>query len=130
MRIQLLPAGFYTRAAAAVRDPRPPFLGWMMLLEDCEKWTSPVRCDEPNYKVFAEFRGGSYARRYQILCERLVERQLYGAAALVLSRADEGAASGAHRSLSEATSLKALFTEFAARAAAAGAEGGGRRYFR
>lgn len=104
------------------RDPRPPFLGWMMLLEDCDKSTSPVRCDEPNYKVFTEFRGASYARRYQILCERLVERQLYGAAALVLSRADEGAARGAHRSLSEATSLKTLFTEFAARAAAAGAE--------
>lgn len=105
------------------RDPRPPFLGWMMLLEDCTKSTSPVRCEEPNYKVFAEFRGASYALRYQILCERLVERQLYGAAALVLSRQDDGAVSGAHRSLSEATSLKAFFTEFAARAAAACAEG-------
>lgn len=104
------------------RDPRPPFLAWVMLLEECAGSTSPVQIDEPNYNVFPEFRGASYARRYQILCERLVGRQLYGAAALVLSKADEGATTGAYRSLSEATSLKTLFTEFAARAAAA--EGG------
>lgn len=101
------------------RDPRPPFLGWLMLLEECPGSMTPVRCDEPHYPVFPEFRGASYARRYQILCERLVERRLYGAAALVASTAVEGAATGAHRSLSDATSLRTLFAEFAARAAAA-----------
>lgn len=100
------------------RDPRPPFLGWLMLLEECAGSTTAVRVDEPNFRVFPEFRGASYARRYQLLCERPVERQLYGAAALVLSRAEAGAASGEHRSLSEATSLRSLFAEFAARAAA------------
>lgn len=105
------------------RDPRPPFLGWLMLLEDCPGSTTPVRSDEPNYRVFPEFRGASYAKRYQILCERLVERQLYGAAALVLSKKDTGAAMGEHRSLSEATSLRTLFAEFAARVAASN-EGG------
>ena len=100
------------------RDPRPPFLGWLMLLEESAESTTPVRVDEPNYRVFPEFRGASYAMRYQILCERLVERQLYGAAALVLSNKDAGAATGEHRSLSEATSLRTLFAEFAARVAA------------
>lgn len=102
-------------------DPRPPFVGWLMLLEDCAKSTTPVGVSEPNYKVFPEFRGASYAQRYQLLCERLVERQLYGAAALVLSKPGMGASHGEYRSLSEATSLRSFFAEFAGRVAAAGA---------
>jgi hypothetical protein len=96
-------------------DPRPPFLGWLMLLEDCEASTVPVKVQEPHYRVFDEFRHASYAERYQILCERLVERQLYAAAALELTQRD----SREHRALSEATSLKALFREFAGRMVAA-----------
>ncbi|MBX3734541.1 MAG: restriction endonuclease [Verrucomicrobiae bacterium] len=102
------------------RDPRPPFLGWLMLLEECEGSLRPVGADEPHYAVFPEFRGASYARRYQILCERLVERRLYGAAGLVLSPRNSGGALGEHRSLSDATSLRTLFAEYAAKLAAAG----------
>jgi len=101
------------------RDPRPPFLGWLMLLEECPGSMTPVRVDEPHYRVFPEFRGASYAKRYQILCERLMERQLYSAAALVLSSMPEGAARGLHRALSGATSLKGMVTEFAGRACVA-----------
>lgn len=100
-------------------DPRPPFLGWLMLLEESKGSLAEVRCDEPHYPVFPEFRGASYARRYQILCERLMERQLYGAASLVLSPAREGAATGAHRCLSPATSLRNLYGELAAKLLAA-----------
>jgi hypothetical protein len=102
---------------ALQRDPTPPFLGWLMLLEDCEGSRRPVRVDEPHFRAFPEFTGASYARRYQILCERLVERQLYGAAALVLSDPEQGARSGAHAALSEATSLRRCFLAFAARLA-------------
>lgn len=69
-------------------DPRPPFLAWLMLLEDCPEARAPVRCDEPHYPVFEEFRSASYAQRYQVLCERLVERQLYSAAAFELTPAN------------------------------------------
>jgi hypothetical protein len=96
-------------------DPRPPFVGWLMLMEDCEASGRPVKVVEPHFKVFDEFRGASYAERYQILCERLVERQLYAAAALELSPRD----TRVHRALSAATSLKSLFKEFAARMLAA-----------
>lgn len=102
-----------------VADPRPPFVGWLMLLEDSQDARVPVGVDEPNYPAFPEFRGASYARRYQILCERLMREQLYGCAALVLSDPEEGARLGAYRELSVATSHRALFAEFAARAAAA-----------
>lgn len=96
-------------------DPRPPFLGWLMLLEECDASLDLVRCEEPHYPVFDEFRLASYAQRYQILCERLVERQLYAAAALELSPAG----TNRHRALSSATSIRNLFAEFAGRLLAA-----------
>ncbi len=94
------------------RDPRPPFLGWLMLMEDSVASMQTVSVRQPHFKVFPEFRGASYAMRYQILCERMVARQLYGAAALVLSDPKIGAATGEHRALSDATSLRTLFAEF------------------
>ena len=99
-------------------DPRPPFLAWLMLLEECDASTRSVRCDEPHLPVFEEFRKASDARRYQILCERLVERQLYSAAALELTPTGKDE----HRSLSPATSIRNMFAEFAGRVLAA-AEG-------
>lgn len=96
-------------------DPRPPFLAWLMLLEDCEQSRRPVGCAEPHYKVFPDFQGASYARRYQLLCERLVERRLYSAAALEMSPAN----SGSHAPLSPSTSIRNMFAEFAGRLLAA-----------
>lgn len=100
-------------------DPRPPFLGWLMLLEDCEGSSSPVRVKEPHYQVFPEFKGASYAERYRLLCERLMARRLYSGAALLLSEAATGGASGAQRSLSGATAIHAVFREFAGKILAA-----------
>jgi hypothetical protein len=96
-------------------DPRPPFLGWVMLLEDCAGSNTPVRCDEPNYPVFPEFHGASYAERYRLLCERLVERRLYSAAALVLSAGEDAG----YRGLSEATALRTVCAALGAAIAAA-----------
>ena len=107
---------------AIQNDPRPPFLAWLMLLEDCEKSRAPVKVSEPHYRVFPEFRGASYAKRYHLLCERLMSRQLYARAALMISEKETGADSGAHEALSEATSLKALYLEFSGRLLAAMAD--------
>lgn len=96
-------------------DPRPPFLAWLMLLEECDASMRSVRCDEPHFPVFEEFHNASYAKRYQILCERLVERQLYSAAALELTPTGKSE----HRSLSPATSIRNMFSEFAGRILAA-----------
>lgn len=96
-------------------DPRPPFLAWLMLLEECDASMRSVRCDAPHFPVFKEFQDASYARRYQILCERLVERQLYSAAALELTPTGQDS----HRALSPATSIRNMFSEFAGRLLAA-----------
>jgi hypothetical protein len=101
-------------------DPRPPFLAWLMLLEESPDSMRPVGVDEPHFAVFLEFRGASYAQRYQLLCERLMQEQLYSAAALVLSNPLAGTETGAHRALSDATSLDSLFRAFAGRLLAAG----------
>jgi len=76
-----------------------------------------------HYPAFPEFQGASYARRYQLLAERLVKEQLYGAAALMLSNSEAGAQRGDFSELSVATSHRTLFAEFAARVAAAAVEG-------
>ena len=102
-----------------ITDPRPPFFGYLMLLEDCDKSTSPVRADSYHYPIFPEFRGASYAERYRILCERLMEQNLYRAASVVMSCRPHGAAQGTSRSLSEATDVRNLFKELAAHLTAA-----------
>lgn len=107
------------RVLDVVDDPRPPFLAWLMLLEESPESMRSVGVDEPHFAVFPEFRGASYAQRYQLLCERLMQEHLYSAAALVLSSGLTGAETGAHRSLSDATSLDNLFRAFAGRLLAA-----------
>jgi len=67
-----------------------PWLGWLMLLEDNPKSTSPVRVDEPHFEVFQEFKETSYAQRYEIFCERLMRERLYDGTCLILSDKIEG----------------------------------------
>ena len=61
----------YREGAFGVDVPCP-FLGWLMLLEEHEKSMKPVQNDEPHYPVVPDFKGASYAQRYNLLCKRLV----------------------------------------------------------
>ena len=67
-----------------------PWLGWFMLLEESPKSTSPVRITEPHFEVFEEFKHSSYARRYELFCQRLVRERLYDGACLILSEKERG----------------------------------------
>ncbi|HOP39415.1 MAG TPA: PaeR7I family type II restriction endonuclease [Geobacteraceae bacterium] len=94
-----------------------PFVGWMIMLEDCEKSQQPIKDNCLNFPMFPEFQGASYSERYNLLCKRLVKEQLYSAAALLLSpRA--GVITGEYSDLSEMTSVRSFFAGFAARVAA------------
>jgi hypothetical protein len=62
-----------------------PWLGYAFLLEDCPKSQSPVKVEESHFRVFSEFKGASYARRYELFCRRLVLENLYTCAAFMLS---------------------------------------------
>ena len=68
-----------------------PFLGYFFLLEDCAKVHAPVSSSEPYFKVDPVFEGASYARRYEVLCERLVLERKYTSACLALATKDDPA---------------------------------------
>ncbi len=67
-----------------------PWLGWVMLLEDCRKSQVPVKVKEPHFPVFPEFKGASFARRYEILARKLVKEKLYNSAVLILASEEGG----------------------------------------
>lgn len=72
----------------AFKPSARPFLGYLMLLEDCDRSRSPVKVLEPHFPVFSEFRGASYRGRYAILIEKLLRERLYDGACFLLSSAD------------------------------------------
>lgn len=60
------------------------------MLEDCAASNRPVKVQEPHFKVFPEFVGASYRRRYEIFCRKLVLERHYSAAAFITSTSDGG----------------------------------------
>ena len=75
----------------AFKPSQRPWLGYLMLLEECKASANAVRSYEPYFRVFPEFRGASYIQRYQILLTKLVRERLYDGACFLLSRKDGGA---------------------------------------
>lgn len=71
----------------AFKPSARPFLGYLMLLEDCERSRAPVKVVEPHFPVFSEFRGASYRMRYSILIEKLLRDRLYDGACFIMSKA-------------------------------------------
>lgn len=69
-----------------------PWLGYFMMLEDTDSSTRPVGVSETHFKVFPEFRGASYAQRYEILLTKLVRERQYDCAAFLMSSSSEGPA--------------------------------------
>jgi hypothetical protein len=74
----------------AMGSQPPPFVGWLMHVEDAYGSRKPVRAHSPHFPVEDEFRGASYLDRYDILCDRLVLEKLYTATALVTSTEEGG----------------------------------------
>jgi hypothetical protein len=71
----------------AFKPSRRPFLGYLMLLEDCDRSRAPVKTVAPHFPVFPEFRSASYSDRYAILIEKLLRDRLYDGACFLLSPA-------------------------------------------
>jgi hypothetical protein len=67
-----------------------PWLGYLFLLEDCAGSNKPVKVQEPHFPVMPEFKGASYAQRYEIFCRKLVRERHYSNAAFLMSKADQG----------------------------------------
>ena len=91
--------------------PRP-WLGWVMLLEDCAGSARPVAVAEPHFSVFPEFRGASYCRRYELLLRKLVHEKLYDAAAFLTST-EKGGPRGNFTEPAEDLTMRRLLASFA-----------------
>jgi type II restriction enzyme len=107
------------REEALGKQPRP-FVGWLMLVEDAPKSREPVRISSPHFPVFPEFQGASYLRRYDLLCQKLVQEQLYTSASVIASKRATSAA-GAYSEFSAMSGLRTLVTSLAGHVAAAAA---------
>ncbi len=99
------------REGAFGKSPRP-FLGYIMLLEDCPSvHVRPRRPVKASYfDVFEEFKWATYADRYQLLCEKLMLESLYTSAAVILSPRT-AAITGQYSELSEASGLTTFIAE-------------------
>lgn len=75
----------------AFRSSIRPWLGYFMLLEDAAGSRRPMRVHEPHFPAFSEFHNASYARRYELFCQRLIRERLYDAACLIVSPRTAGA---------------------------------------
>ena len=87
------------------------------MVEDAPKSRRPVVDRSPHFPVFPEFQGASYLKRYDVLCQRLIQENLYGAASVIASPRS-AAASGEYCEISELTGLKTFVTTFAGHVAA------------
>ena len=104
------------RENAFGKHPRP-FVGWMMLVEDAPESRTPVRDSSPHFPVFPEFQGAAYLNRYDILCQRLIQEQLYTTASIITSPRS-AVTTGEYADLSEMTGLKTFVTSLAGHIAA------------
>lgn len=101
------------------KQPRP-FIGWLMVVEDAPESRAPVRDNSPHFPIFDEFNGASYLKRYDILCQRLMQEQLYSSATIIATPRD-ALNSGDFAELSAMTSLKTFVTSLAGHVAATSA---------
>ncbi len=92
------------REKAYLASPQP-FLGYFFMLEDCEASKRPVGVQEPHFKVFPEFVGASYMRRYELFCRKLVLERHYTASAFINSSSPEGL-SGAYKTPADDLSME------------------------
>jgi hypothetical protein len=74
----------------AFKPSSRPFLGYFMLLEDCQQSRSAVKVFEPHFAVFPEFKQASYSQRYAILLEKLLRDRVYDSACFLMSAAADG----------------------------------------
>ena len=103
------------REGAFGESPQP-FVGWLMLLEDADGSRKPVRNISPHFATFPEFTDTSYAERYSILCQKLIQEQFYTAASVIVSPRD-ALHTGDYSELGKMTNLTMFVTNLASHVA-------------
>ena len=84
-----------------------------MMIEDAPKSRAPVSAPKTlHFPVFEEFNGASYLERYNILCKKLAQEQLY-TVATIISASREAVDTGDYSELSEMTGIKTFVANLA-----------------
>lgn len=81
-----------------------PFLGDLILVEDAPGSRVPVSTKSPHFPTDIAFHSSSYQQRMKILCERMMEQQLYSCASVLVARNDPQSGNSFH--LSDQTAFK------------------------
>lgn len=110
---------FWTAYKKGVFKPsQKPWLGYLFMLEEDEKSVRPTqRIGLKPFSVDEAFQELSYAKRYALVCERLVREMLYDAACFFTSSAKTGIR-GAYDQPNEELSIRNFAISLHARAAA------------
>ena len=93
-----------------------PFVGYLCLLEDSTASRAPVKDISPNFPLVREYRNASYAKRYKILCKKLIMDGFYTDASVILSHRS-ASKSGEYSEMSKLTGLTSFVAGLAARVA-------------
>ncbi|WP_082567785.1 PaeR7I family type II restriction endonuclease [Pelomonas sp. Root1217] len=75
-------------------DLMPPFLGWLMIVDDSNESNHVPDIAETDFNVFPEFEGTSYLDRYDLFCQRLISEKLYDVAAVIATPETGGGIDG------------------------------------
>jgi hypothetical protein len=83
---------FWTAYSKGILKPsQKPWLGYLFMLEEHDKSLRPTqRINLKPFEVDEAFQQLSYAKRYELVCERLVRERLYDAACFFTSNAKNG----------------------------------------
>lgn len=102
----------------AFKPSQRPWLGYLFMLEETPRSLRPTKRIKLNtYNVDEAFQERSYAKRYELVCERLVRDRLYDAACFFTSNADTGRR-GHYREPNNELSIRNFAISLHARAAA------------
>jgi hypothetical protein len=104
------------RENAFGKQPQP-FVGWLMMVEDAPESRASIKSASPHFSILDEFQGASYLKRYDLLCQKLVQEQLYTTAALIASPRSAHA-TGEFSEMSAMTGLKTFISALAGHIAA------------
>jgi hypothetical protein len=69
----------------AFRASPQPWVGYLFVLQAAPESETPVGVRQARFPALPEFDGASYAKRYELLCQRLVLERHYSAACFLLT---------------------------------------------
>lgn len=88
-----------------------PFLGYFILVEDSKGSKKAVGPASPHFPSDKCFQGASYQNRMHLMCEKMVQHQLYSCASVLTAPAS---ATGEFADLAANTSFRTLLSRLAA----------------